>query len=269
MRGRSTAEFRFYAELNDFLPATRKFRPFPVAFDGRPAVKDPIEALGVPHTEVDLVLVNGRSVPFSHRLGDGDRVAVYPCFEALAIEPAQRLRARPLRRPAFVLDVHLGRLARLLRLCGFDALYRNDLADDEIVAISLSERRIILTRDRGLLFRRAITHGCWVRATAPLLQLREIVERLDLAARIRPFARCAECNGIIRSVPKARVADRLPPRVREAHRTFRQCGGCGRVYWKGSHHERLSARLAALRNDAAGLGRGAPAARTGADGHGR
>src|SRR5205823_11484961 len=133
----SVAQFRFDEELNDFLaPALRK-REFDYSFRGTPAVKDAIEAIGVPHTEVDLVLVDGESVDFTRRLTGGERVAVYPVFERLDIAPVTRLRARPLRRTRFVLDVHLGKLARNLRLLGFDALYRTDYDDATIIRLSL------------------------------------------------------------------------------------------------------------------------------------
>ena len=155
----SVAQFRFYEELNDFLaPALRKCE-FAYAFTGTPSVKDPIEAIGVPHTEVDLVLVDGESLDFTRRLTGGERVAVYPVFERLDIAPVTRLRARPLRRTRFVLDVHLGKMARYLRLLGFDALYRTDYDDATIIRLSLDEQRIILTRDRGVLKHTAVTHG--------------------------------------------------------------------------------------------------------------
>lgn len=234
-----TTYFRFYAELNDFLPPERRQRTFAHEIRGQPAVKDTIEALGVPHTEVDLILINGQSVGFDAQVQAGDRVAVYPVFESLDIGPVTRLRAAPLRRPAFVLDVHLGKLARLLRMLGFDARYHNDLSDPELVEIALRERRIILTRDVGLLKRGEVTHGYWVRSTAPMAQAREVVQRFDLRDRAAPFTRCIACNGELAPVDKAAVRSQLPPRVAEAHETFQQCRRCGKVYWRGSHYEQL------------------------------
>lgn len=191
----SRAEFRFYEELNAFLaPALRK-RAFAYAFDGTPSVKDAIEAIGVPHTEVDLVLVDGESVDFTRRLAGDERVAVYPVFERLDISPVTRLRARPLRRIRFVLDARLGELARSLRMLGFDTCYRSDYDDDAIVALARAESRIILTRDSGLLNHEAVTHGYRVRATAPRRQLAEIVRVFDLGSSVRPFTRCPGCNG--------------------------------------------------------------------------
>ena len=145
------ANFRFYEELNDFLPENKRKIEYSYAFYGTPAVKDAIEAEGVPHTEVDLILVNGKSVGFDYLLQHSDRVSVYPVFETLDISPVIRLREKPLRESKFILDVHLGKLTKLLRRLGFDSNYRNDYSDPEIVNISLKEKRIILTRDRGIL----------------------------------------------------------------------------------------------------------------------
>ncbi len=242
-----TAEFRFYEELNDFLPAERRKRAFPHAFTGTPSVKDTIEALGVPHTEVDLILVDGRSVDFDHRLAGGERVAVYPTFERVDISPVVRLRPRPLRVPRFVLDVHLGALARYLRLLGFDAVWRNDLDDAAIVELAASERRIVLTRDRGLLKHGRVTRGLWLRSTEPLAQLDEVVRALDLGGRIDPYTRCLECNGEIVAVSREQAAPSVPARVLAEQDEFRRCTRCGRVYWPGSHRPRLEAIVARAR----------------------
>ena len=102
------AEFRFYEELNDFLPPEKRKRSFAYMFEGTPSIKDAIEAVGVPHTEIDIILVDGRSVGFDHRLRGGERVAVYPMFEAIDVSPLVRLRPQPLRITRFVVDVHLG-----------------------------------------------------------------------------------------------------------------------------------------------------------------
>src|SRR5262249_52305094 len=131
------ASFRLYAELNDFLPPAQRQIPFVYCFNGMPTIKEAIEAVGVPHTEVDLILVNGVSVAFDYRLRDGDSVAVYPVFESFDIAPLLRLRPQPLRETKFILDVHLGKLAKYLRLLGFDTLYRNDYQDPDIIAIAL------------------------------------------------------------------------------------------------------------------------------------
>jgi hypothetical protein len=244
------AQFRFYEELNDFLPEARRRVDFGYAFRRRAAIKDVIEALGVPHTEVDLILVNGESVDFSYILRDADRVSVYPVFESLDISPITRLRPRPLRTPRFVADAHLGKLARYLRLMGFDTLYRNDYHDHELAEISARERRILLTRDRGLLKRRIVTHGCFIREGDPWQQLEALFQRLDLHALARPYRRCINCNGLLEPVDKARIAHLLGPKTRRYFDAFRRCADCGQIYWGGSHvphMQGLVARLTARR----------------------
>ena len=230
-----TATFRFYEELNDFLAPDRRKQEFTVPCARAATTKHMIEALGVPHTEVELILVNGESADFSRQLADGDRVAVYPRFEALDVTPLLRVRDTPLRNPRFVADAHLGGLARMLRMLGFDTLYDNHFLDDAIVAIGEQDGRIVLTRDRELLKRRAVTHGCYVHALKSEQQLREIVERLDLARSAKPFTLCLHCNVPLHPVDKVHVLDRLPPKVREHYERFSTCDNCGRVYWEGSH----------------------------------
>jgi uncharacterized protein len=230
---------RFYEELNDFLPEGRRKLEFSQALEGRRSVKDLIESLGVPHTEIEVILVNGASVGFDQLLADGDRVSVYPVFEALDVTPLLRLRERPLREPRFAVDVPLGALARYLRLCGFDAWYRNDVADEELAMLASAQRRVLLTRDRALLKRRAVTHGCFVRARRPREQLEEVCVRLDLFGLLRPFTRCARCNGELRRVDKAQLLDRLEPETRRSFDEFQECAGCGWLYWRGSHAARI------------------------------
>jgi uncharacterized protein with PIN domain len=235
------AHFRFYEELNDFLPEQRRKRDFAQPFRGSPAIKDTIEAVGVPHTEIDLILVNGQSVGFDYLLQPGDRVSVYPVFEALDIGPVTRLRRKPLREPRFICDVHLGRLARRLRPLGFDVAYRNDFDDPDIVDTALDERRIILTCDRGIFKMRRVTHGYFVRSRDVNEQVIEVLQRLDLASLIAPFTRCTGCNGLIQSVTKGAVLEQIPPNVAEKYDDYFRCEGCGKVYWKGSHFDRLQA----------------------------
>lgn len=240
------AHFRFYAELNDFLPPARRGVAFPHEFHVGPSVKDVIESLGVPHTEIDLILADGESVDFAWILRDGARVSVYPVFESIDIAPVLRVRPAPLREVRFVLDVHLGRLARYLRMLGFDARWRNDAPDEELARCSAAEHRILLTRDSGLLKRRIVSHGYRVREADPRRQLAEVVRRLDLTRAIAPFRRCLCCNALLEAVRKEDVADALPPRVRERHGAFRRCPSCGRVYWAGSHHRKMERLISDL-----------------------
>lgn len=243
------ATFRFYEELNDFLPRERRGHSFSTPCARAATTKHMIEALGVPHTEVELVLVNGESVGFDRLLEEGDRVAVYPKFESLDISQLLRVRERPLRRLRFVADAHLGGLARLLRMAGFDTLYDNNYHDAEIEAIAEAEDRVVLTRDRELLKRRTITHGCYIHTLKATHQLRELFNRLDLAGSLQPFTLCLHCNAPLRWVAKDEVIDQLPPSVREQQDEFNTCDICHRVFWKGSHWKRMTSVLAAATGD--------------------
>ena len=243
-----TATFRFYEELNDFLARPLRRQSFSCECARAASAKHMIEALGVPHTEVELILVNGESVGFDHPLQEGDRVAVYPKFEALDIQPLLRVRERPLRVVRFVADAHLGGLAQLLRLAGFDTLYDNHYADSHIESIASDENRIVLTRDRELLKRRTITHGCDVRALKPEAQLREIFDRLDLAGSARPFRLCLTCNAPLRRIAKDEVIGRAPEGVLERHAQFVTCDVCRRVFWEGTHWRRMRALMDSVTN---------------------
>jgi hypothetical protein len=243
------ATIRCYAELNDFLARERRQVAFEHAWVGRVSVKDLLEGLGVPHGEVDLLLVNGESSGFDHLVEDGDRVAAYPVFESFDIASETKVRPEPLRQTRFVLDVHLGRLAAFLRLAGFDALYRRDYADEELAAISAASKRILLSRDQALLKRRIVTHGYYVRSTEPARQLAEVVRRFDLRRAARPFTRCTVCNGAVTAVSREEAGDRVPPRSRQFYDDYRRCQDCGRVYWKGTHYERLRRLLDAAFED--------------------
>ena len=243
------ATLRFYAELNDFLPPEDRHRPVERPFRVRPSIKDLIEAAGVPHTEVDLVLVNGESVDFAHPVRDGDRISVYPVFESVDIAAVTRVRPEPLRELRFVLDVHLGRLAAYLRLAGFDTVYRNDLDDAELAGIAAGGR-VLLTRDQELLKRRAVIRGYWLRAPSPRSQLAEVLRRFDLSRAVRPFCRCLRCNALVRPVRKADVVAELPPRTRQYYDEFFRCPGCDRIYWRGGHFDALRRLLEHAMNEA-------------------
>lgn len=237
------ATFRFYEALNDFLARERRGHEFSTPCARAATTKHMIEALGVPHTEVELILVNGAATGLDTVLEDGDRVAVYPRFASLDVGELVRVRQRPPGRMRFVADAHLGGLARLLRMAGFDTIYGNNIRDDEIEALAIDDARVVLTRDRELLKRRGVEFGAYVRALKAQAQLREVVERFGLAERARPFTLCLHCNAPLREVDKGSVLDRLPPSVRATQDEFRTCEVCHRVYWKGSHWRRMSGML--------------------------
>ncbi|MCU0847639.1 MAG: Mut7-C ubiquitin/RNAse domain-containing protein [Spirochaetes bacterium] len=234
---------RFYEELNDFLPRDRRKTDIEFTFPGRRSAKDLIESFGVPHVEVDLILVNGESVDFGYIIQNGDRISVYPVFESFPVKNVTRLRDLPLRNPRFVLDVHLRKLARRLRLLGFDADFTDGRGDSELAEISEREGRILLTRDRRLLMRRNVSRGICIRSTDPWIQTDEVLDRLRLRDECRPFTRCIECNGLIDEIPKNGSDKTIRPYVPEGVLSwcdeYFRCSGCGKIYWKGSHYEKL------------------------------
>ncbi len=210
-------------------------------------MKDAIEACGIPHTEVDLIIANGSSVDFSYVVSPGDRIGVFPVFEAFDIAPIAKVRPEPLRTTRFVADNHLGRLARFLRLLGFDTLYDRDWDDPDLVRISTSQTRILLTRDIGLLKHGSVTHGYFVRATDPRGQVNEVVHRFHLGRHLAPFTLCMACNGELTPVDKEEIADRLPHETRAHIDEFQVCASCDKIYWHGGHDRELAAIVAAAR----------------------
>jgi len=241
--GKIEGSIRFYAELNGFLKGgdpkgEMKYRHF-----GRRSVKDLIESFGIPHVEVDLILVNGESAGLGRIVEDGDRIGVYPMFERFNVNGLSKLREIPLRATSFVIDVHLGKLAKYFRLLGFDADYVNDRDDDEILRVSNAERRIILTCDRQMLKRSDVVRGMLINSRKPEEQLAEVLERLDIKDAAEPFSRCTQCNGSIEEITDEREYDEafgeLPQRVKTWCKELYICRSCGKIYWKGSHYEKM------------------------------
>lgn len=233
------SQFRFYAQLNDFLSKEQKQHGFEYSFLGKPSIKDTLEAIGVPHTEIDLILVDGKSVDFSYSMQGNEKVAVYPDVESFDLTPLYKLRPEPLRSAKFILDVHLGTLARYLRLLGFDCYYRNHLDDDVIAKIAEQEHRFVLSRDLGIFKRRQVTHGYFVRNIKPREQLLEVVKQLQLNSSINTMMRCARCNGLLEVVDKKYILPLLGKDTIRYFNYFKRCGGCQKIYWKGSHYEYL------------------------------
>ncbi|AMM52316.1 hypothetical protein TH61_15530 [Rufibacter sp. DG15C] len=235
------AIFTFYGNLKDFLPSAKKGKPWPYNFTGKPSVKDAIEAIGIPHSEVGQIKVNGTPISFQEPLTHGALVEVFAAADfplkgyPLALHP-------PLPVPiGFVVDMHLGKLARWLRLLGFDTLYNTHFTDKQIAQLSLSEQRVVLTRDVGLLKHKTIQWGYWLRLQIPVKQLQEVWQRYQLATHEQPFTRCMACNHFLMAVSKESVMDHLPPKTKLYFEEFYQCTGCQKVYWKGSHYEKMLA----------------------------
>jgi len=228
-----TVVLTFDSNLTPLLPQALRGHPVARAWADGATLKHAIEALGVPHTEVGQVLVDGRPMALEAMLPARGYVAVS------AVEPL--LPTAPLH---FLCDAHLGATARLLRMAGFDTAYDNNYADAAIEALAHEEDWIVLSRDRELLKRRGIRRGAFIRAREPQAQMREIVTRLRLADVAKPFSRCLECNVLLRMLSPEEASASVPPRVRERQRLFSTCDVCRRVYWPGSHWARMNAVLA-------------------------
>ena len=240
------ATFRFYEELNDFLPKHRRKTDFEATFKGKRSIKDMIEALGVPHTEIDLILVNGNSVDFNYILQDEDRVSVYPVFESLNITNVTRLRKIPLRRNKFIADINLGDIVKYMRILGLDLYYDPLLSTREIVEISKRENRIILTKSRKLLKFKEVSHGIFIRPGTTEEQIRRIIDYLDIKDNIKPFSRCLGCNTLLNIVPKEKILDRIPPKTKEFCDEYVHCTSCDKIYWKGTHFKNMKKVLSQI-----------------------
>ena len=231
--------FRFYEELNGFLPESRRKTDFEAPFTGKRSIKDMIEALGVPHTEIDLILVNGVSVGFDYILKDHDRVSVYPVFESFNITHVTRLRKIPLRRNKFIADIHLGNIVKYMRVLGLDVYYDTSISSREMIEISHIENRIILTRSKKLFKFKDVTHGIFIRPGTPKEQIGRIIAYLDIECDLKPFSRCLECNSPLKSVPKENVLDRIPLKTRAICDEYVLCQTCDKIFWKGTHFRRM------------------------------
>jgi len=194
-----------------------------------------IEALGVPHTEIDLILVNGNSVDFNYILQDEDRVSVYPVFESLNITDVTLLRKIPLRRNKFIADINLGDIVKYMRVLGLDLYFDPLLSTREIIEISKRENRVILTKSRKLLKFKDVSHGIFIRPGTTTEQIRRIIDYLDIKDNIKPFSRCLCCNTLLDIVLKEKILDRIPPKTKEFCDEYVQCQSCDKIYWKGTH----------------------------------
>jgi hypothetical protein len=234
----NSANFHFQDELSVFLPPARRGAAFDYSFSENPSVKHLIEALGVPHTEVSAIRVNGAPVQLSYRVQHGDRVEISPASSPDMSQPAPE--------PRFILDNHLGQLAIYLRMLGFDCLYRNDYQDEELSQVAVQQGRILLTRDRRLLMRKVIIYGYCIRDHHPRQQVLEVLRRFSLFGKIAPFQRCLRCNHPLQPVSKESILNRLEPLTKKYYQEFHLCPACNQVYWKGSHYERMRSLIEAV-----------------------
>ncbi len=244
---------RFYEELNDFLAQDQHETDFNVELKKIRSVKDLIESVGIPHTEVDVIIINGESVDFNYQVQPDDYISVYPVSDSLPgsilIDSSSIQHCQPEKsgEPRFVLDVHLGRLAAYLRMLGFDTGYRNDYDDPTLADISVDENRILLTCDRLLLMRKQISHGYFVRNRQPQQQLLEILSHFGLYDNLKPFTRCMHCNGETKPVKKQVIETQLLSKTKKYYNDFFQCSSCKKIYWKGSHYLKMKEMIESVK----------------------
>ena len=247
----TSVHIHFHGELNDFLSETRRNTVFELELKKTRSVKDLIESIGVPHPEVDVILIDGVAVSFEQQVTGGETIEVYPDSNLIDSYPSRHNKPTLPDEPRFVLDVHLGRLAGYLRMLGFDTLYRNDYQDPELAAISDDENRILVSSDRKLLMRKRVRYGYFMRSRKPRQQVVELLKHFDLFDFRADRERCITCNGLLQPVDKQHIESRLLPLTKKYYHVFFQCDGCGKVFWKGSHHAKMQRLINAIRNAAA------------------
>jgi uncharacterized protein len=240
-----TIRLNFHGDLTFFLKSQAGNKILERRLGEKTSVKDVIESCGVPHPEVDLILVNGEPVDFSHILERDEDLDVYPVQLQPTFFHENQLQVHHLKK--FLADGHLVKLARDLRLLGFDVVYDRDAQDRQLLAVMNIDNRALLTRDRWLLMHKVVRHGYYPRSQDAAEQTIEVMRRFDLFSAIAPFTRCLRCNALLEKVEKAEVIEKLEPLTRIHYEQFRRCTGCGQIYWPGSHFDKLRARIKGIR----------------------
>ncbi|MDP2756563.1 MAG: Mut7-C RNAse domain-containing protein [Desulfurivibrionaceae bacterium] len=205
----------------------------------RASVKDIIEALGVPHTEVGRLIVAGREISFAAPGAGDETLEVYPLSPPVDVTTPTVLRPIPLPGITFAVDMNVGKLATLLRMAGFDTLYRNEIADPDLVAVAVREKRILLSKDTDLLKRKEVVFGYLVRKIQPEKQLTEIVHLFGIREQFKPLSRCLRCNALLQPVEKRQILNRLEPLTQTYYHAFHRCPCCDRIYWPGTHRAKM------------------------------
>lgn len=236
----NSASLRFYGSLNDFLPKKLRHKTIRYQFKGKPNIKDAIEAIGIPHPEVQLILQEQTPIAFDSSLKPNSQISVFPFFYNLDVQSIKLINIKPYKSLHFILDVHLGKLAKFLRFAGFDSLIFPNMDDNEIADIGARDERIVLTRDIGLLKHKKIKYGYWLRSQIPEEQFKEVSLQFKIEkSALNPWLRCSICNGKIISVEKKLISKNLELRTRKYYKEFYQCKNCGQIYWQGSHFKKM------------------------------
>jgi len=242
-----TVRLNVDGDLDFFLGARTRGGKAERHLSEKTSVKDVIESFGIPHPEVDLILVNGKAVDFAYPLTSDTEMDLYPPGIQSSHSREKHLQAHTIR--AFVADGHLGKLVRDLRLVGIDVSYDPMAEDRQLVEIASRSDRALLTRDRRLLMHAAVQHGYYLRSQNPLEQTIEVLQRFDLGSVLSPFSRCLRCNALLEPAEKENVIGQLEPLTKIYYDEFRRCTGCAQVYWSGSHFTKLQKRLEQIRSE--------------------
>lgn len=239
---------RCFGELNDFFKNKKRKRK--VFFKDRQTIKDIIESVNIPHTEVYLIIKENEPITFNHLVKDGDIISIYPFFRTIEIESDLKTTRKKFEGiPKFIADVHLGKVVSYLRILGFDTLYHNNYDDQILAELSIQQKRILLTRDHGLLMRKIVKYGYFIRSDNPKEQLKEIILRYNLFKYINRFSRCPKCNGILKKVKKDLIIDRLEPKTKKYYKDFQICSNCNKIYWKGSHFKNIDKLINKIKDE--------------------
>jgi len=248
-----TVRLNFHGDLDFFLGAKTRGRIVERNLSEKTSLKDVIESCGVPHPEVDMILVNGQAVGFAHGVADDAEVEVFPAGNKRMYQTEKRLQTTEVSK--FVADGHLGRLTRNLRLLGFDVAYDQRADDGQLLDVMARQNRALLTRDRRLLMHAIVRHGYSPRSQNAEEQTIEVIRRFNLSELIAPFTRCLRCNVPLEAAAKADVIEKLEPLTKIHYKQFSRCTGCGRIYWSGSHFEKLKKRIRMIQAAVAGRSR--------------
>jgi uncharacterized protein with PIN domain len=236
----------FFGELKDFFSTDNLEQGISYSLERKASVKDVIESLGPPHTEIGSIEASGRQVDFGYIVRSGDEIRAHPFALPIDVHTPSTLRPEPLDDLRFVVDVNVGRLAMLLRLLGLDTAYQWTWRDADIAEVAARERRIVLTRDKGLLKRSKVTWGRRLRAEDPDEQLLETARVFGLTPPFNLMSRCLRCNTPLEPVDKQDILHRLEPKTKKFFHSFSICPDCQRIYWSGSHFQQMQARLERL-----------------------
>ena len=238
-----TIHLRFYEELNDFLPEEKRKVRFIHTIPIRTSIKDLIESFNIPHTQVSMILVNDEQKDFSYLVDDNDRISVYPFFHSFNVTSVSRIHHNIPKKIRFIADQHLGNLARYLRLCGIDTEFNECFHGHELVEIANKGDRILLTKSHNILKRNDLKFGYFVYASDPEEQLDEVILQYNLKDGIELFSRCLKCNTLLIPIDKSEIEDRLPEKVRKLHDNFTYCKKCDKIYWQGSHYQKMKQKI--------------------------